>query len=456
MKLIYKFVFVFFLLMSVSFVALANPSYGSWAEEAITSAITKKILKDDYIQDYYSPITRIELARLIADTFEQISDEIPDNFESFIDTDDDCANIVSALNIMNGYGDGTFIPNAFTTRQEMAKIILTYQSAITKVPLVLPIEFTSPFTDFNYLSNWAKPYVQKAYQEGFISGYADGSFSGSNYVSWQEAIVLIDRVFPFSNIDNKETQILCDDFNLNTDVSNGILTISWDDIDETKNYTLTITEQRLSRYENDIPPNSPLTINLNNESSYSISINPNKKYSITISCKNMFSEKTIYTEKLILEDMNEISANYPTTEVEAEEIVTEITVPIWKLSGNEKVPSEATFKVHNKIAQKVILVFEEIYNGDEQFPIKDVNAYTWRGGTTEHNGGTAIDINSNENYCIYNNGTIIGTHWKPYDDPYSITPYGDVVRAFEKYGFTWGADAWSNPKDYMHFSYLGT
>ena len=88
--------------------------------------------------------------------------------------------------------------------------------------------------------------------------------------------------------------------------------------------------------------------------------------------------------------------------------------------------------------------------------IKDIGGYNFRGGTTEHNGGTAIDINSNENYCIYSNGTVVGSHWLPYEDPYSITPYGSVVRAFEKYGFTWGGDAWNSTKDYMHFSYLGT
>ena len=133
-----------------------------------------------------------------------------------------------------------------------------------------------------------------------------------------------------------------------------------------------------------------------------------------------------------------------------------VTVPVWRLSNGTKVSSTATFKVHHAIADKVKLVFEDIYNGPEKFPIKDVGGYSWRGGRSEHNGGTAIDINANENYCIYNNGTVIGKYWKPYEDVYSIKPYGDVVNAFERHGFTWGGDSWRNPKDYMHFSYLGT
>jgi hypothetical protein len=78
------------------------------------------------------------------------------------------------------------------------------------------------------------------------------------------------------------------------------------------------------------------------------------------------------------------------------------------------------------------------------------------GRLSEHNYGTAIDINSNENYCLYTNGTTVGSFWKPYENQYSITPYGDVITAFERRGFTWGGDAWNNPKDYMHFSYFGT
>ena len=37
-----------------------------------------------------------------------------------------------------------------------------------------------------------------------------------------------------------------------------------------------------------------------------------------------------------------------------------------------------------------------------------------------------------------------------------ITPDGDVVRAFEKYGFIWCINWNSGYKDYMHFSFFGT
>ena len=99
-------------------------------------------------------------------------------------------------------------------------------------------------------------------------------------------------------------------------------------------------------------------------------------------------------------------------------------------------------------------IFEEIYNGDEQFPIKDVGCYRWEYGS-EHMPGLAIDINHNEN-CEIRGGVITtGSYWKPGEDPYSIPADGDVVNAFKKYGFGWGGN-WRSVKDYMHFSYFST
>ena len=81
---------------------------------------------------------------------------------------------------------------------------------------------------------------------------------------------------------------------------------------------------------------------------------------------------------------------------------TTVTVPVWQLSGGEKVSSTLTLSVHAALAEDVKEIFTEIYNDPEQFPIHDVGGYSWRGDTAtgEHNCGTAIDINANENYQI--------------------------------------------------------
>lgn len=149
---------------------------------------------------------------------------------------------------------------------------------------------------------------------------------------------------------------------------------------------------------------------------------------------------------------------YQTAE-EAEAHMIEIAVPVWRLQEDgSKTTGTAYLQVNQSIAPIYEAIFEEIYNGAEQFPIKNVGCYSWRTG--EHSQGTAVDINWEENMeaTINEDGSLTpttGTHWLPGEDPYSIPEGGDVYNAFTKYGFSWGGNAWSSKRDYMHFSYFG-
>lgn len=138
--------------------------------------------------------------------------------------------------------------------------------------------------------------------------------------------------------------------------------------------------------------------------------------------------------------------------------MTTVSVKVWDLnSSGKKYSKTMSFKIHKKIAPTVKQIFAEIYNGKEKFPIHDLGGYSWRGNSSssEHNQGLAIDINANENAMIRkSDGKVLaGKFYKPGKNPYSIPAGGDVVKAFEKYGFDWGD--WSKTVDYMHFSYFG-
>ena len=86
---------------------------------------------------------------------------------------------------------------------------------------------------------------------------------------------------------------------------------------------------------------------------------------------------------------------YQTAE-EAEANMVEISVPVWRLQEDgTKTSGTAYLQVNSNLASIYEAIFEEIYNGDEQFPIKDVGCYSWRTG--EHSQGTAVDINWEEN-----------------------------------------------------------
>lgn len=134
-----------------------------------------------------------------------------------------------------------------------------------------------------------------------------------------------------------------------------------------------------------------------------------------------------------------------------------VQVPVWRLRRDgSKYSSTATLEVNARLAPVVLAIFEEIYAGPEQFPIQDVGGYRKASERSEHTTGLAIDINSASNPQISKIADPYAAGYRPGEDPYSISPEGDVVRAFQKYGFFWGGEGWSSSYDFMHFSYFGT
>lgn len=131
-----------------------------------------------------------------------------------------------------------------------------------------------------------------------------------------------------------------------------------------------------------------------------------------------------------------------------------IEVDVWKLDENNKrYPSKIKLTVNSKLKNNYINVFKELYS--IAFPIKSAGCYNYRdthgGRLSEHAMGTAVDINPDENLCIYSDGSTVGKYYRPYEDPYSVTP--EVVKIFKKYGFEWGGK-WTGTIDYMHFAYF--
>ncbi|SDG77890.1 M15 family metallopeptidase [Marvinbryantia formatexigens DSM 14469] len=158
-----------------------------------------------------------------------------------------------------------------------------------------------------------------------------------------------------------------------------------------------------------------------------------------------------------------LSMRYPggyyTSASQAKKNMKSITVKTWDFKNGksgEKYTRTWTIMVHKNLAATVQQIFNEIYKDPSKFPIHELGGYEWRGGHSEHNTGTAIDINWTENYMVnVRTGAITaGKYWKPGTDPYSIPKDGVVAKIFKKYGFSQGD--WGDSKDYMHFSYFGT
>ena len=172
---------------------------------------------------------------------------------------------------------------------------------------------------------------------------------------------------------------------------------------------------------------------------------PNASFTKAEKCMFMFGE--------VVSDPR----NYYDPRSESEADMVKIDIQAWYLKSNgQKEPRTWTLTVHKNLAETIKAIFDDIFNGPEQFPIHQIYCYS-QSGKSEHTIGSAIDINWDENYyCDPSGNALVGNFWKPGENPYSITPGGDVATAFAKYGFIWGINWNSGYKDYMHFSFFGT
>lgn len=453
--------FIMALVFAISNIAYALPQHNGWATENIITANNAGLLVDmTDVPDFTAPISRNDVAELVVRAYINVTGESEFICEDyFTDVTSDYPQWAYSLSLMNGTDYNTFSPDAFTTREAMAKILLTLSARVKGEELLLPPDPLSHFTDFDAVSEWAKPYVALADTANLVRGFEDYTFRPQDLVTYEQAVAFICRAVTLKDTGSAvkwpssgssvipEREINISGY-VNPIQEFGNVRIRWNSGLYT---TVTVTEDRNSYYTEDIAPRTTV---YNGSGYIDIRLMTNCSYKIAVLGVGTVTFKTT---KGANDGASLIKASYPTTKEQAEALQVDVTVPVWRMrTDGTKYEGAITLKVHKDIAERVKLVFDEIYNGPEKAPIRDAGAYAWRGGRSEHNGGTAIDLNANENYCLYSNGTVVGNYWKPNEDPYSFNPYGDVIYAFEKYGFTWGGDAWRGTKDYMHFSYLGT
>lgn len=90
--------------------------------------------------------------------------------------------------IIHGYPDNTFQPFKNISRVEFLKIALSASNVSVKEPLP-----PSGFPDVDEKS-WYAPFIKKAKNEGWISGYTDGTFKPEQPITRVEALKIIGKV----------------------------------------------------------------------------------------------------------------------------------------------------------------------------------------------------------------------------------------------------------------------
>lgn len=87
-------------------------------------------------------------------------------------------------NIINGYPDGSFRPNNYISRAELA----TISSRFDKLS---PSE-DNLFSDIG--GHWASKYINSAAIKGWVNGYPDGNFKPDQYITRAEFVTLVNNV----------------------------------------------------------------------------------------------------------------------------------------------------------------------------------------------------------------------------------------------------------------------
>ncbi|MEF2244810.1 CBM96 family carbohydrate-binding protein [Paenibacillus sp. IITD108] len=127
--------------------------------------------------------------------------------KSFIDVEkhwaEEAINLVASLNIVNGYPNNTFRPDAAITRAEFMVMLAKAFKWNQEVAGV-------SFTDTDVIGDWAMQAVAQGFERGIITGYTDGSFRPNQQISRAEMAVMLARALGASATSMDHTEFADD------------------------------------------------------------------------------------------------------------------------------------------------------------------------------------------------------------------------------------------------------
>ncbi|ARI76505.1 S-layer homology domain-containing protein [Halobacillus mangrovi] len=195
-KITWYMIVTFLLLMTVLFPSYAKASEqftdteGHWANEEIEYLIEKEIV-NGYPDGSFkpdAPITRAEASKVIISELDIDLESLPSR-DMFPDVNghwaEDYIKAASTEEIITGYEDGTFQPNAHLKRSELAAILIRAYN--------LEGGETDGFKDLS-TEHWAFPYVNALLNHNITTGYEDDTFRPSRKVSRAEFSTFLARI----------------------------------------------------------------------------------------------------------------------------------------------------------------------------------------------------------------------------------------------------------------------
>ena len=376
--------------------------------------------------------------------------------------------------ITSGTGNGKFSPNAPINREQMATFLLRFAGCYGYTFESIREDVPDSFTDAEIISDYALEAVEIMRRCGVITGKpgADGSFRFDPFA----LAVRSECAAVFHRLTN--SLVIDEEFHFAEPEK--IVVTGWADLELMPGDTAQLGYELLPAGSDNGPilwissdpdvvsvdANGRITCNGNGEAEiYAYTCNGCFDYAILqvdayigfdgesydSKCMHVFGE--------VVEDHRLPYGEDAPKSLYKDNMVW-VTVKVWDYSngiGSEKITKSRSFEIHKNLAATAKLCFQEIYECEAKYPIKSIVSYWTDDRRSEHNPGTALDINPTENAYFDNNGNVLsGSLFDPQNNPYSIPVDGEIQQIFEKYGFTRGIYWRNGYKDYMHFSFFGT
>lgn len=178
----------------------AADSPHSWAAAEVREAISNGLVPSDLQNAYDQAITRQEFCRLAVNLVEVVEEksiaqvlkdkELKVDAKAFTDTTDEAVLQCSALGIVNGYEDGTFLPGGSITRQEAAKML--YETA--KALGVTSGGANLSFGDTGSILPYAITSVKFVSGQGIMNGVNNNMFDPTGVYTREQAYMTFDRL----------------------------------------------------------------------------------------------------------------------------------------------------------------------------------------------------------------------------------------------------------------------
>ena len=185
--------------LSVFFITVNSSNFSDnnvdWAKRFVNSLAARGIVqgRDENTFEPNNNLTRAEFITMICNSFNLPITEYEGNFQD-VNNNDWYANFIATgfkHNIISGMPDGTFLPNAPITREQVATIVTNIMREYLRIQRLNSSEFLeSLYNDHHQISDYARDSVFSAYKYGILRGSGQNFAPKANTTRAEAAVVI--------------------------------------------------------------------------------------------------------------------------------------------------------------------------------------------------------------------------------------------------------------------------